>query len=159
VDGLRVTVRADEKVFIKGKMLIGFCGSFRMRDLIRYSFEIPKHARKIPVEEYMATTFLNALRKTLVDGGHTEKKDNVETFEGNLLIAYRQRLFEIEGDFQVGEPRLPFHAIGCGDDIAFGSLFTSKKDTPKRRITTALSAAVERSAGVRRPFTILQAPR
>lgn len=159
IDGWSVTLRADEKVFVKSKMLIGFCGSFRLRDLIRYSFEIPKHARKVPVEEYMATTFVTALRKCLSEGGHTEKKDNVEGFEGSILIAYRGRLFEIEGDFNVGEPRLPFHAIGSGDDVAFGSLFATKKEPAKRRLTVALSAAVERNAGVRRPFTILQAPR
>ena len=157
--GGTLTVRADEKVFIKGKMVIGFCGSFRLRDLIQYSFEIPKHARKVPVEEYMRTAFVNALRKCFAEGGYTEKKDNVEEFSGNIIVAYRGRVFEVECDFNVCEPRLPFHAIGSGADAAFGSLFSTKKDQPKRRLTMALSAASERNAGVKRPFTIIQAPR
>lgn len=140
-------------------MVVGFCGSFRLRDILRYSFEVPKHQRKVPVEEYMRTVFVSSLRKAMLDGGHAEKKDNVEELGGHILIAYKSRLWEIESDLQVGEPRLPFHAIGSGADIAFGSLYSTKKDPPKRRLTVALSAATERNAGVRRPYTIMQAPR
>lgn len=52
-----------------------------------------------------------------------------------------------------------YDAVGCGQDIALGSLYATKKlddfSDPEAAVETALEAAEGYSAGVRRPFKIL----
>jgi hypothetical protein len=47
-----------------------------------------------------------------------------------------------------------YDAVGCGADIAFGSLHTSKGQAPRTRVRRALEAAAHHSAGVAGPFVI-----
>jgi ATP-dependent protease HslVU (ClpYQ) peptidase subunit len=37
--GDEIFKRSDEKVFVSGPMIFGFAGSFRMGQILRYSFE------------------------------------------------------------------------------------------------------------------------
>lgn len=41
--GHALTIRADTKVFVKDPMVFGFCGSYRMGQLLRHSLSLPKH--------------------------------------------------------------------------------------------------------------------
>jgi len=42
VAGLDITTRKDEKVFQKENMIFGFTSSFRMGQILRYSFKNPR---------------------------------------------------------------------------------------------------------------------
>lgn len=148
-----LAIRADEKVFIKDNFIMGFTTSFRMGQLLRYKLQISPRAESIDVFEYMVTSFVEAVRKCLKDGGFAEEKDKQET-GGTFLVGYAGRLFKITGEYQVEERLLSFTATGCGADIAFGVLFANKHLEPKERILQALEAAEYFSAGVRRPFII-----
>jgi hypothetical protein len=53
VSGLSLSVRADAKVFRKGRYLFGFTTSYRMGQLIRYSLQPPKP--KGDLDAFMAT--------------------------------------------------------------------------------------------------------
>jgi hypothetical protein len=58
-------------------------------------------------------------------------------------------------DYQVAESVLDYEAVGCGTDIAMGSLHATGEHTTMyavQRIKAALEAAEEFSAGVRGPF-------
>lgn len=150
-----LTIRADQKVFVRDDFIMGFTSSFRMGQLLRYKLTISPRAERTDVFEYMVTSFIEAARKCMKDGGFTEKKDEVEK-GGIFLVGYQGRLFRIERDFQVGENILPYDAVGCGEDIALGTLFANGHLKPEDRIRQALEAAEQFSAGVRRPFVILQ---
>jgi len=149
--------RVDPKIYRVGKMLIGFTNSFRMGQLLGYSLELPKHHPDIPVEHWMATEFINAVRGCLKNGGFAEKEKEVEK-GGIFLVAYKSRIFEIESDYQVGEREEPFNAVGCGQDLALGALFASNKlaERPRARVELALKAAAAFSAGVYAPFRIVE---
>jgi ATP-dependent protease HslVU (ClpYQ) peptidase subunit len=86
------------------------------------------------------------------------KKDN-QDFGGSFLVGHKDRLFCIHGDFQVAEQTDGYDAVGCGEDIAKGALFASKKHNKlgdaEGTVRTALEAAEGYSAGVRGPFKIL----
>lgn len=158
VDGFDLVVRADEKVFVNGPYAFGFCGSFRLGQLLHYAFDPPPPRTK-DLSRFMVTTFINAVRKCLLDGGLAEKDDNVETAPGKFLVGVRGRLFCVEEDYQVGEPDLPYAAVGCGDQIANGALYVqSKSMKPKDRILQALAAAQRFSGGVRAPFRVVSVP-
>jgi ATP-dependent protease HslVU (ClpYQ) peptidase subunit len=153
VAGHSLMTRVDPKIYKVGKMLIGFTTSFRMGQLLRYGLTPPKHHDDVPIERYMATEFVDAVRTCLKSGGYAKKENEVEQ-AGTFLVAYRGRIFQIESDYQVGEANDPFAAVGCGSDIALGSLYTSSAVThdPMERVTAALDAAARFSAGVRGPF-------
>ena len=164
VHGLRLTVRNDRKVFLrsdgKTKMewTFGFTTSFRMGQLIQYELELPDVDEKDKEDlfGFMVTKFIPKLRDCLKSGGWAKKEAEQEN-GGVFVVGLLGKLFFIDGDFHVGEFSDPFVALGCGDDIAKGSLYTSRgtKDL-KKRVRSALFAAQRFSAGVREPFTIIE---
>jgi hypothetical protein len=153
VGGMSLIVRADEKVFINGDFIMGFTSSFRMGQLLRYSLKPPVHHPDVDLFGYMVTDFIDAVRTCLKTGGFAEKEKEVEK-AGTFLVGFKGRLFKVEGDYQVGESGVPYDACGCGEDIALGAMFASPDLPPEKRILTALEAAEQYSAGVRRPFII-----
>jgi hypothetical protein len=146
-----VSERRDPKLFRNGPFLIGFTSSFRMGQILRYGFRPPERKPDIPTEEYMATAFVDAVRKALADGGFRKKENEVER-GGTFLVGYRGRIFEVDDDFQVGETAEAFAAVGCGSAFAMGSLFTSQGEDRVKRLELALQAAHRYSAYVRPPF-------
>lgn len=155
VAGLSIAVRKDAKVFRVGAFLYGFTSSFRMGQIIRYSFKSPDHDPRWDVDTYLRTVWLDDLRKAFTAGGYSKKDNNVET-GGTFLLGYRSRLFEVEGDFQIGEHATDYAAVGCGDDIAKGAMFAlATSAIPETdRVRIALESAAQHSAGVRGPFVI-----
>jgi hypothetical protein len=147
-----LTVRSDGKLFKNAAMLFGFTTSFRMGQLLRHALTIPDHDPRVPIEKYMSTTFMNAVRDCLKSHGWARKQNESEV-GGTFLVGYRGRLFVIYDDYQVGEPADGIEAVGCGYHIAKGALFASQKKG-RDRILTALRAAEAYSAGVRGPFHI-----
>lgn len=157
VSGLSLHVRQDEKVFINGPFIMGFTSSFRMGQLLRYKLKVPDRWPDQDVFEFMATTFIDAVRKCLKDGGYAEVKYEQES-GGTFLVGYSGRLFTIGSDYQVSEQRTNYTACGCGDDIAVGAMHALNRDPEyigHRRVQYALEAAEQFSAGVRGPFTII----
>lgn len=154
VAGWSMTVRADEKVFRNGPYVMGFTTSFRMGQLLRYGFAAPLPTGDLAA--FMTTTFIDAVRDCLKTGGWATKSSEQES-GGNFLVGVGGRLFEIGSDYQVGEPVDGYAAVGCGFEIALGSLHTSGlADWPvKKRIRAALEAAERFSAGVRGPYAFI----
>jgi ATP-dependent protease HslVU (ClpYQ) peptidase subunit len=153
--GTALTIRATPKVFKNGAFLIGCCGSPRVRDVLRYHFEPPKHPRGMDIGRYMRVPFIDAMREALKKAGVLRKTHEVEeASDSAVLVAYRGRIFTIEEDFQVGEPLDGFAAVGCGSDVAVGALVVSENVAPRKRILAALGASERYNTGVRRPFYV-----
>lgn len=160
--GWSQTIRADSKVFTVGDYAMGFTSSFRMGQLLRYKLEVasPTREERRDLERFMSTTFIDAVRKTLTTGGFAEKENGQET-GGTFLVGVAGRLFCVEGDYQVGVPSTGYEAVGCGDDLARGSLHTTAqfRFTPRQRAELALDAAAAMSAGVAGPFVFIDHPK
>lgn len=161
--------RKDSKLFKLGDFLIGCTTSFRMIQIIQFSFKPPKFIDIRDVEdnanigkdifEYLCTDFIDALRDTFKDKGFGSFAGKEGDEGGTFLLAYRDRLFEIDSDFQVGENTDNYNAVGSGLYHAFGALhaLTGKpneiyKDTPKEVVEAALSASCQHCTTVSRPF-------
>lgn len=155
VAGYDITVRSDEKVFENGDFLMGFTDSFRMGQILRYSFEPPDHDPRMGDMKYIVTTFMDEIRNVYRDKGFLQKENEAEA-GGTFLLAYNGKLYCIDSDFQVGKSADSYMAIGCGDAYALGSMYSTKnlKD-PEKRIALALDAAAHHNSGVRGPYTIL----
>lgn len=149
-------IRRDRKVFRLDRTLgphfaIGFTGSFRMGQLLQYRFQPPALPPDRDLQEYMVTSFVDAVRSAYAMGGFAKVDEEGET-TGEFLVGVRGRLFKIESNYQVSESVDNYAACGCGEDIALGSLFTTKGMLPSTRLLYALAAASAHSAGVARPF-------
>ena len=152
--GWNLTVRADPKVFANGSYVMGFTTSFRMGQLLRYSFTPPEPDYVNDLHRFMCTAFTDSLRQCLKDGGWAEK-DKEREGGGTFLVGTHGRLFFVNDDYQVGEPADPYAAVGCGSSYALGALHATEggKMTPQKRLDAALAAAERFSSGVRGPYT------
>jgi len=151
-----IFTRKDTKVFKNGDFVIGCTTSFRMIQLLRFSFKLPEIKTK-DIYEYMCTDFINAVRECFKNGGYLQKYTDGDEKGGTFLVAYKNRLFKIENDFQVAENLSGFDACGCSQDFALGALFTIQKQdmTTEAKILKALESAAFLSSGVRRPFVLI----
>lgn len=156
VGGLSMQTRTDPKVFINGECVFGYTSSFRMGQLLEHEFSPPTPYEGESGMAYMVKRFIPAVKACLRAGGF-QTSDDGQDIGGTFLVGYRGQLYEIASDYQVARVRQTYHACGCGADLVLGSLHaTNEFDLkPKERIIMALNAAVEFSAGVRGPFSIL----
>lgn len=154
VGGLDVTIRKDPKVFKVGDFVIGCTSSFRMIQLLRFSLQLPKVYPDSDIYQYMCTEFINAVRTCFRNGGFLEIDKNVES-GGFFLVGYKDRLFNVEADYQVGEGEKGYDALGCGERFALGALDAMSQEwDAEQKIKKALEIATYRSGGVRPPFII-----
>lgn len=149
-----LSVRADRKVFTNGGLLFGIAGSFRMGNLLQHKLVVPQFNEVDDPHRWMVTEFIDAVRHCFLVGGFMQKEDNVEAAEGDFLCGFAGRLFAVYGDLQVGETLDEYAALGCGFQIAEGSMFSTKGKGAHSRVQTALEAAEQHSGGVRGPFHI-----
>lgn len=156
VAGLDITIRKDPKVFKVGDFVIGFTSSFRMGQLLRFSFT-PPEIKKKDIYEYMCTDFIDAVRECFKNGGYLQKYQSGDERGGQFLVGYQSRLFVIDNDFQVGENYCGYNAKGCGDSYALGAIHVLNQysRSPEEIVRKALDAATEFSAGVAKPYTIV----
>lgn len=154
--GNSLELRKDSKVFESGKFLMGFTSSFRMGQILRYSFKAPGQEKKIDDVTYMNTRFVDAVRKCLKIGGYA-RNVNGEENGGTFVVGYKGSIYVVESDFQVAIPLNDYTAVGCGADLCLGSLHTTERYdiSPQDRIMLALDAAESYSCGVRGPFVVM----
>jgi len=107
----------------------------------------------------MVTSFIDSVRQCLIAGEYAEVNNNQEK-GGTFIVAYRNNIYEVYGDFQVGMTKTPFCSVGCGFELAVGAMhaLTDRVEYgaielhPKEILRLALETAQEFSAGVRGPF-------
>src|SRR4051812_3616610 len=100
VSGWSLSIRRDRKVFKNGPFLIGFTTSFRMGQLLQYSFQPPVRHPDREVMKFMAVDFVDAVRICLKNGGFAIRENEAEK-AGQFLVGYEGRLFSIQYDYQV----------------------------------------------------------
>lgn len=155
ISGFDLTVRSDQKVFRNGEFLFGFTTSFRMGQLLRFNFIPPERQENTDDYKFLVTSFIDAIRRCLKDGGYATIKDGSE-HGGTFILGYRGKVYCVDDDYQVASSQNAFVCCGCGNQVANGSMFSTAGQLPQDRITMALKAAEHFSAGVRGPFTIME---
>lgn len=152
-DNHYLTLSAHPKVFQNGPFIMGYTSSFRMGQLLQYRLCVPDLPSEVPMDEFMATLFVDAVRDCLRDGGYTKIEYNQEKV-GTFLIGVEGKLYRYDDDHQVIRPNCGYDVVGCGVSVALGSLHTSSalKVKSKDRLKMALTAASEFVTGVRGPF-------
>ncbi len=153
-------IGVESKIWEKEGVLFGTCGSFRVAQVIRWQMNVPQFNPAGEPLEYLTGPLVTAMRDSLREHGSltTWEEDSTESLDGGVLLGFAGRVFEVFGDFGIGELVHDYGSVGCGFPIALGNLAATEglEIKPKKRITLALEAAERHSAGVRGPFTILK---
>ncbi|MFH1635834.1 MAG: hypothetical protein ABIG63_17720 [Chloroflexota bacterium] len=159
-DGFTYSIRQEPKVFRRpgdrGEMIIGYTTSFRFGQLLEHALEVPIQPKNMDDHKYMVTSFMNAIRKCLKDGGHITKKDEVER-GGTALIGYHGKLWQMERDLQIALSPTMGDAIGSGVYAAMGALhiLSGLALAPEKKIKRALEVAEACVTTVKGPFKII----
>lgn len=149
-------VRRDPKVFVRDRYVIGYEGSFRFGQVLRYQGVMPTPLPGADLFQFMVTEFVERLRSALRTTGVLKIENNVET-GGKFMVGLDGRLFTVGSDLQVGESYAPYAAIGCGFAYALGAMRVAQGSTLER-VTSGLETAVEFSAGCAPPFVFAKSP-
>jgi ATP-dependent protease HslVU (ClpYQ) peptidase subunit len=155
-DGTSLTVSTSPKVFRVGALTIGWCGEARAGRAIQYGLSLSKQPRGVKVDEFITRTFVDALRKALLEAGVSEKLNNREGMAAELIVAFRGRIWTVDDAFAAIETAADYEGLGSGGEIVRGALGATPDLPPKKRITRALTLAERHDAYVRRPFLIVE---
>lgn len=159
-NGYTKAVEHQSKVFrhdIFKNVIMGSTTTFRHIDLLKYATdlfdELDLYKNTIIDHKYMVTEFIPRVIE-LFDGGI--KSDENER-GADFIVGVRNKLFRVQNDYSVLEPEAGICVVGCGEQVAMGSLLTTQKmklPIPEK-IEMALCAAEEYACGVQSPFRII----
>lgn len=154
--GWDISITRLNKVFRRGEFLIGYTTSFRMGQLLQYKLSVEQQKGERSDLEYLATTFIDSVRKCLKEGGFS-KIENKQEEGGQFLVGYRKKLYLVDSDFQVNTHVDGYAAVGCGARFALGSMWNNKHLSPEERVKQALKTAGHFSSGVCEPYFVMSA--
>lgn len=144
-----------DKVFVlNNEFLIGFAGSWRLGNILRYDFDPPVRVQGIDDLTYLVKYFIESLRETLKDKGYSIIDNNQEGLDESLfLLGYKGNLYIIDSDFHINQTVDGVDSIGAGSKYclaAFDALTEIK--SIKQRMFKALDITVNRCTLVSKPY-------
>jgi len=153
--------RKEPKCFKVGQYGIAFTDSFRMGQILQYSWNPPKYTptkTNSGLDKFMRTKFVDSIKQAFKDGGYGSIGSSSDEDTGGIfIVGLEGRIFTIDEDFHVGENVVNYMAEGSGGQIALGALYATKNQkNPKLRIKAALEAATEFNMSVAAPYTYIQ---
>jgi hypothetical protein len=152
--------RKDPKVFKVGQYGIAFTDSFRMGQILQYSWVPPKYTStktNSGLDKFMRTKFIDSVKQAFKDSGFGTIGGSEEDTGGIFIVGVEGRIFTIDEDFHVGENVVNYMAEGSGGMFALGALHATKhQKNPRMRLKAALEASAEFSMSVAPPFTYIQ---
>jgi ATP-dependent protease HslVU (ClpYQ) peptidase subunit len=105
------------------EMLIGYTTSFRMGQLLRHKFKLPKFKTNQDALEYLISEFVPAVIDLYDKNFYAKKSDAEKMNGGQFLIAFDGRVFEIQDDFSILErDEYDFNSCGSGAAYALGAM-------------------------------------
>lgn len=103
-----IRYRADKKIFVNDKYIIGYTGSARTGQVLKpHYFKPPKNIYDLP----------DAIREQLKEKGcscEIPEAAGTDAMGSNLLIGWKGKLYEVLIDFQLVELVEPYSAVGAG---------------------------------------------
>lgn len=158
--GLNRTLLKEPKIFAKGEVGFGVCGSPKVMDALKHGIDLPEQADGDD-RKFLVTVLVPAIRDGLVKldaaGQDTSPFGGGPgiQFDGAILVAYRGHIYNLQSNFQLVEGDEKFASVGSGSKLALGSFTATKKvRNAKKRILMALEASTQ-NAGCAPPFDTL----
>ena len=153
--------RKEPKCFKVGQYGVAFTDSFRMGQILQYSWTPPKYTptkTNSGLDKFMRTKFIDSVKVAFKDNGYGSIGSSSDEDTGGIfIVGVEGRIFTIDEDFHVGENVVYYMADGSGGQIALGALYATKNQkNPRLRLKAALEAATEFNMSVAAPYTYIQ---
>lgn len=160
-NGFSKNSRKDKKIFkpeSNDNFLVSFTSSYRMGQLLMYSDIFPTEeeiqANNLEINhKYIVSVLIPEIQDLFINNGFGDSKEG-----GIFLIAYKDKLFKVESDYQVCEELSDYSCGGSGEYHAYGCLYVLEKhkDIPINiKVHIALQCASHYCVGVEEPFYIM----
>jgi len=161
-----ISCRDDTKFFARGPYIIGFCGSIRIGQIVRFKMKLPKPRAedlqsKDKMLKFMCSKFIDDLAVALSQNGALVSDDDDGSSmasSSGLIVCVGGYLFCVYPDLAVSTTTKNYIAMGSGESFALGSLYTTEntKQSCTRRVLKALNAASEFSTTVAGPYHLFR---
>lgn len=149
-----VMPRNDKKIFEKETtngtpITFAFSESFRAIQILESFLESPDDSNLEPLN-YIREHLIPTIMEVLANNNYNISETNMDG-----LIIYKGEIYYLGDDFQVDKCD-DYYAIGIGNQLAIGSLYSSKAlgATSEESVHLALEVAERHNGFVRRPWDI-----
>lgn len=147
------------KVFEVKDFIIGYTDSFRMGQILQYSWSPPVKQEGQDDDSYIYRDIVNSL-SAVFDSCEFGSKEGVEKRAGKFLLGWKGRLFTVQSNLSILEHD-DFTACGCGENFARGAMHVMSTLTeiwkqPEDFLENAILAAARYSPGVGNTVTFVK---
>lgn len=133
----------NNKIFAKGDMLIGGCGSYKQLQLLEHNFTPPERSTVDDISKYMFTKFAPAVKQFFKDNGVLTTRDGQDSNDsGAFIIMYGDRIFILQSDLALLEPNENFTCVGSGEYHAYAAIRGLTEANPKMAMPTVFKKAL-----------------
>jgi len=147
------------KVFRNGSFIFGGCGSYRLLNVLEYSFKEPKRKANISDMDYLYNYFITSIIKLLTKEKCLKEKEKIAGLDGAvILFGYKGNLYGLDDDLQINKTFKHFRVTGCGQDFAGGAIHAIKDVdiSIEEKLLTGLRIASIYNNTVGSPFHIIK---
>jgi ATP-dependent protease HslVU (ClpYQ) peptidase subunit len=141
----------NPKIVTNGPILVGYCGSFRMGQLLEHALVVPTLRRNVDPDAWVTLDLMGAVRAAFKEHGWAKVENGVAE-GGSWLLAVHGRAYQIQEDYSAIRSAAGDYAIGSGTYHAEGSLHTTRGQPAHDRVAAALEAAAHYCVSVQGPF-------
>lgn len=132
----------NDKVFKNGDFLIGYTTSFRMGQILQYSWSQPTRPEGVSDDVYFYKHVLNSFHQCFKDNDYGQKRDEDWSF-GEFLVGWKGRLFVVQNSIALEHER--FASVGSGCYHALGAMkalaLSGYLEGPQQTLEIALEVA------------------
>ena len=158
-DGEFIGRSMQPKVFKIGDLLIGYCGSIRAANIVRYEIDLPTRPEQIDELEWISRYFVDAVRIALADNGYPDSEKEEDRNSFGMIVGVNGRIFEVEYNFSVIEWDSDWMAVGSGGKYAIGaldalSMYTGPTDE-QERLELAIGFAINNDPSSHGPVVVI----
>ena len=119
----------EPKIFFKGDVLVGVCGSKRATQLLKYVWELPVSintdgsTNEVEYDDYnMHNILLSSIKECFLSNNHSSTTNNVEEISENILLCVDGKMYVIESNYCLSEVQHGFVCMGSGEEYAYGAM-------------------------------------
>jgi len=153
-DETRSEQATNPKIFQKNGMLIACSGCLRAIQIVEHLLKLD-NPKKFD-EQYIIENIAEKIRLKFKDIDYVGTQENYQKLPTSFLIAYKDKMFTIEGNYALTRAKDGILCLGAGSEFAYGAMKALKNLKPEKRIKKSLKITSYYSNYVIAPFIILK---
>lgn len=138
-----------KKVFHNGILSIAMCGSYRLGQILQHNLKPRNFEIGETIDNYVFNYLDLEIKKVLRERGYLQKENEIERLkEAEAIIAIKDRIFILQGDFAFLEPERIYATSGSGRYHQEASIHTQLMMNPKKDYKEVLRDAIKYTSSI-----------